>query len=174
MTSCHGYYEFFDYSQFKVRKCPNREIPDMEYPKESLMGVLVQNFPRFSQIVIKSKFDRRFADPQGKFTVFVSDFWEKFSSAELEELDVGKAKEIVASNTILGRIRTMDLLTSQDSQLSAVDNMGLIHVWYDRRDNRLKKGNEFVANQIEAFNGIIHPVHAVAPPEANILVSPEY
>lgn len=175
MTSCHGYYEFFDYSQFKVRKCPtNPEIQDMEYPKDSLMGVLVQNFPRFAQIVIKAKFDRRFSDPQGKFTVFVSDFWEKFSAVELEKLDVGKSKEIVASNTIVGRIRTMDLLTSQDSQLTAVDNMGWIHVWYDLRDNRLKKNNEIVANQIEAFNGIIHPVHAVAPPDANIPVSPEY
>lgn len=174
MTSCHGYYEFFDYDNFKVRQCPNREIPDLEYPKDTLMGVLVQNFPRFAQIVIKAKFDRRFADPQGKFTVFVSDFWEKFSSVELEGMDVGKAKEIVASNTILGRIRTMDLLTSMDSQLTAVDNMGLIHVWLDARDNYLKKGNEFVAKQIEAFNGIIHPVHAVSIPEANILVSPEY
>ncbi len=174
MTSCHGYYEFFDYDNFKVRQCPNREIPDFEYPKDTLMGVLVQNFPRFAQIVIKAKFDRRFADPQGKFTVFVSDFWEKFSSAELEEFDVGKAKEIVASNTILGRIRTMDLLTSMDSQLTAVDNMGLIHVWMDFRNNYLMKGNEFVAQQIDAFNGIIHPVHAEAVPQANILVSPEY
>lgn len=174
MTSCHGYYEFFDYDNFKVRRCPNRGVVDLEYPKDSLMGVIVQKFPRFAQLVIKAKFDRRFSDPQGKYTVFISDFWEQFSSAELDEWDVGKAKEIVASNTILGRIRTMDLLTSQDSQLTAVDNMGYIHVWYDIRNRFLMKGNEFVAKEISAYNGIIHPVHNVAIPEANILVSPEY
>jgi hypothetical protein len=61
-----------------------------------------------------------------------------------------------------------------DSQLTAVVNMGLIHVWMDIRNNHLMKGNEFVAQQIDAFNGIIHPVHAEAVPQANILVSPEY
>lgn len=174
MTSCHGYYEFFDYDLFKVRHCPKKGVVDLEYPKDSLMGVIVEKFPRFAQLVIKAKFDRRFADPQGKYTVFISDFWEQFSSAELDEWDVGKAKEIVASNTILGRIRTMDLLTSQNSQLNAVDNMGYIHVWYDIRNKYLMKGNEFVAKEMNAYNGIIHPVHHVAIPEANILVSPEY
>lgn len=174
MTSCHGYYEFFDYDLFKVRRCPNREIVDFKYPKDSLMGSIVENFPRFAQLVVKAKFDQRFADPQGKYTVFISDFWEQFSSAELEEFDVGKAKEIVASNTILGRIRTIDLLTSQDSQLTAVDNMGLIHVWLDIRSQQLLKNNEIVGKEINAFNGIIHPVHAITVPNANIIVSPEY
>lgn len=174
MTSCHGYYEFFDYDQFKVRQCPNREIVDFQYPRNTLMGTIIENYPRFAQLVVKAKFDGRFSDPQGKYTVFISDFWEQFSSAELEEFDVGKAKEIVASNTILGRIRTMDLLTSQDSQLTAIDNMGLIHVWLDIRNQQLMKNNEFVGKQIDAFNGIIHPLHAVAVPTANILVSPEY
>lgn len=174
MTSCHGYYEFFDYDLFKVRQCPNREIVDIQYPRETLMGTIVENFPRFAQLVIKAKFDQRFADPQGKFTVFISDYWEQFSSAELEEFDVGSAKEIVASNTIVGRIRTMDLLTSQDSQLNAVDNMGLIHVWLDIRNQQLMKNNEFIGKQIDAYNGIIHPVHAKTIPNANILVSPEY
>jgi hypothetical protein len=174
MTSCHGYYEFFDYDNFKVRQCRNREIPDLEYPKDTLMGVIVQNFPRFAQIAIKAKFDRKFADPQGKFTVFISDFWEKFSAAEIEEFDVGKAKQIVASNTVEGRIRTMDLLTSMCSQLNAVDNMGYINVWLDIRNNHLMRGNEFIAKQIEAFNGIIHPVHADTIPIGNIPVSPEY
>lgn len=173
MTSCHGYYEFFDYDNFRVRreKC---KVIDIEYPKDTLMGVIVQNFPRFAQLVIKAKFDRRFADPQGKFSVFISDYWEQFSSVELENFDVGAAKEIVASNTIEGRIRTMDLLTSMDSRLNTVDNMGVIHVWLDNRKGVLMKGNEFVGKQIEAFNGIIHPVHATTTPDATILVSPEY
>lgn len=173
MTSCHGYFEFFDYDIFKVRRY-HCKVNDLEYPRESLMGVIVEHFPRFAQLVIKAKFDRRFADVQGKYTVFISDYWEQFSSAELDEMDVGLAKEVVASNTILGRIRNMDLLTSQDSQLNAVDNMGLIHVWFDRRNNKLMKGNEFVGDQMDAFNGIIHKTHATTLPAANILVSPEY
>lgn len=174
MTSCHGYYQFFDYDLFKVRRV-RPEIVDLEYPKDTLMGVIVENFPRFAQLVIKSKFDRRFADPQGKYTVFISDFWEQFSAAELEQWDVGDAKEVVATNTIEGRIRNMDLLTSQDSQLTAVDNMGYIHVWVDKANqNKLRKGNEFVVQQINAFNGIIHTTHTTAIPAANILVSPEY
>lgn len=174
MTSCHGYYQFFDYDLFKVRRV-KPEIVDFEYPKDTLMGVIVENFPRFAQLVIKAKFDRRFADPQGKYTVFISDFWEQFSAAELEQWDVEDAKEVVATNTMEGRIRHMDLMTSQDSQLTAVDNMGYIHVWVDRQHgNKLMKGNEFIVQQINAFNGIIHATHATTIPAANILVSPEY
>lgn len=173
MTSCHGYYEFFDYDNFKVRR-QNCKSNDMEYPKDTLMGVIVENFPRFAQLVIKAKFDHKFADPQGKFTLFISDFWEQFSSVELEGFDVGQAKEVVASNTILGHIRSIDLATSQNSQLSAVDNMGLIHVWLDVRNNRLMKGNEFVDKEIMASNGIIHPLHAISIPNTTLPLSPEY
>lgn len=174
MTSCHGYFEFFDYDQFKVRRCKDREVRDKVYPKETLMGVLVDNFPKFAQLVIKAKFDERFADPQGKFTVFVPTFWEQISSAEIEDLDVGKSKEIVASNTIMGRIRRMDLLTSQSSQLTAVDNMGYIHMWVDIRTNTLMSGNGKVGDQMDAYNGIIFPVDYKNNPIPNILVSPEY
>lgn len=174
MTSCYGYYQVFDYDSFKVRRCPNREIIDYKYPKESLMGVIVEKYPKFAQLVIKAKFDRRFSDIQGKYTVFISDFWDQFSSVELEQFDVGKAKEIVASNTVEGRIRTMDLLTSRASRLNAIDNMGYIHVWLDIRNNQLMLQNEFVGRQIEAFNGIIHPLHATAPPDPTFPVSPEY
>lgn len=174
MTSCHGYYEFFDYDLFKVRQCPARKVPDPEYPRNTLMGVIVENFPRFAQLVARAKMDRRFADPQGKYTVFISDFWEQFSPAELDAFDVGKAKEIVATNTILGRIRHEDLMTSQGSHLNAIDNMGQILVWFDKRDRKLMKGNEFVGEQLNAFNGIIHTMHARGVPAANILVSPEY
>lgn len=173
MTSCHGYYEFFDYDLFKVRRQTTR-ARDMEYPRDTLMGVIVENFPRFAQLVIKAKFDQRFSDHQGRFTVFISDFWEQFSSVELEQFDVGKAKEIVASNTIVGRVRHMDLMTSRDSQLNAVDNMGYIHVWMDNRDDKLMKGNEFVGREIDAYNGIIHCTHTIQIPDATILVSPEY
>lgn len=173
MTSCHGYYEFFDYDLFKVRRDYSKPR-DLEYPRDTLMGVIVENFPRFAQLVIKAKFDRRFADHQGKFTVFISDYWEQFSPAELEGFDVGTAKEIVASNTILGRIRKIDLMTSHDSQLNAVDNMGYIHMWVDQRDNKLMKGNEFVGKQMDAFNGILYATHTRKVPNANIPVSPEY
>jgi hypothetical protein len=174
MTSCHGYYEFFDYDLFKVRR-QSTDARDLEYPRDTLMGVMVENFPRFAQLVVKAKFDRRFADHQGRFTVFVSDYWEQFSSAELDAFDVGQAKEIVASNTIQGRVRHMDLTTSQDSQLNAVDNMGLIHVWVDRRSgSALRKGNEYVGKQINAYNGIIHATHTNQVPDATYLVSPEY
>lgn len=174
MTSCHGYYEFFDYDLFKVRHCPARKVPDPEYPRDTLMGVIVENFPRFAQLVVRAKMDRRFADPQGKYTVFISDFWEQFSPAELDAFDVGKAKEIVATNTILGRIRRMDLMTSQGAHLNAIDNMGQILVWFDKRDKKLMKGNELVGDQLDAYNGIIHRTHGKGVPAANILVSPEY
>lgn len=174
MTSCHGYFEFFDYDKFKVRRCKDREVRDKTYPRETLMGVLVDNFPEFAQLVIKSKFDEKFADPQGKFTVFVPDLWSQFSAVELENMDVGKAKQVVASNTIVGRIRMMDLMTSQSSQLTAVDNMSYIHIWLDIRNNKWMSGNGHVGEQMDAYNGIIFPVYYNQPPEANILVSPEY
>lgn len=174
MTSCHGYYEFFDYDLFKVRRCPDRLVTDPTYPRGTLMGAIIQHFPRFAQLAIMAKMDRRFADAQGKFTVFISDYWEGFSAAELEMFGAEKAKEIVASNTILGRVRAEDLRTSQDAQLNAIDNMGVIHAWLDIRSGQFMIGNGSLGREINASNGIIHNVKPHGVPEANTQVSPEY
>lgn len=152
MTSQYGYFEYFDYDSFRLRKvetCP----PEFEYPKDSLMGLITEKFPKFAQIVIKSKYDRAFVD--GRFTVFLSNYWDQFTAAQIEQLDVADAKRIVMQTTLQGRIRRMDLLTSRDSQLMTLDDGVFVHIWVDP-DNILHKNNETIVGSHETSNGIIH------------------
>jgi len=136
----------------------NKETTKATYPKDTVMGMIVETHPRFAQLVVKAKYDWKFSDPQGKFTVFVPDYWEKFTALQIENsYNIGQAKQIVGSNTIIGRIRRIDLMTSQNSQLNSFDNMGLIHAWWDIRDNSLKIGeDQIVTTEMTGSNGIIH------------------
>lgn len=152
MTSQHGYYEYFDYDTFKTR-CIPQKIVDFEYPKDSLMAAIIDRFPRFAQIIIKAKYDRTFCD--GRYTAFVSDFWEKYSTAQIDNLDVGDAKNIVMTTCVQGRIRQLDLMTSQDSQLNSLDTSVYIHIWVDA-DKKLRKDNDYILDQVETSNGILH------------------
>ena len=126
------------------------------------MGYLVEHYPKFARIVIKAKYDRLFSDPQGRFTVFVPPFWEKYDYVDIEDIDVGEAKRIVMTTTMEGCIRRMDLLTSKDSRLNSLDTSEYIHIWFDERDQQLKKGADDVIGEREVTlsNGIVHNIIA--------------
>lgn len=163
MTSMYGVFQYFDYDSFKGERCEVRTIDRFDYPKDTIMGILLQERPRFAQIATMSKYDRRLADPQARFTIFVTDYWEQFSPAEIDRLDIDACKQVIASNMVNGRIRGEDLLTSQDSQLFSIRDGFLIHVWLDRRDSTFKKDDDRILSQRDASNGIIHWIKPIMP-----------
>lgn len=161
MTSMHGVFQYFDYDSFQKESCRVPSIDKFQYPPGTIMGVLQEERPRFAQIATMSKYDRKFADPQARFTVFVSDYWEHFSPAEIDRLDVDACKKIIMYNTVNGRIRGEDLRTSLDSQLFSLQDGVLIHIWLDRRDSVFKKDDDRIVSQRDATNGIIHFIEPI-------------
>ena len=155
MTSLYGTFESFDYDSFKEQRCRQPEQTTMRYPDDTLMSVLMKDRPRLAQIIINSKYDQKFADPQASMTVFASDYWEQLSPAEVNRLDIDACKKIVMYNTVNGRIRTEDLQTSDDSQLFPLGDTTL-HIWLDIRDGFMKKENERILGEYRVSNGIIH------------------
>ena len=157
MTSLYGVFEYFDYESWQRQRCIPPRADQIEYPEGTIMNYLMLYAPRFAQIVVRSKYDRRFADPQGRFTIFLSPYWETLPPDEIERIDVGTAKNIVMNSTLEGRIRRIDLVTSQDSQLNTLINGVYIHVWRDIRTDILRKDeNESIEQQVDCSNGYIH------------------
>ena len=163
MTSLYGVFEYFDYESWQQQRCIPSRADQIIYPEGTLMDYLVKHSPRFAQIVVRSKYDRRFADPQGRFTIFLSPYWDSLSADEIERIDVGTAKNIVMNTTINGRIQRMDLVTSQDSQLNTLTNGLYIHIWRDVRNDLLcKDDNDVIGEQVHCSNGYIHHLEPIS------------
>lgn len=155
MTSVYGVYQYFDYDSWQRERCTNEKKDKFVYEPGTMMDVIVKNFPRMSEIITRAKYDRRFADPSCRFTFFLESRYEKYGAAEIQQLDVNDAHNIVVSNTIQGRIRKMDLMTSKDSLLNSIQDGTLIHVWHDIRDDRLKKDSSPIVKEMQCTNGIL-------------------
>lgn len=152
MTSLYGVYQYFDYDSWQRERCQPRLTTTFHYPPGTMMSVMMERFPRNAQLIIIAKYDRRFADPLGRFTYFMDPRYETLDAAAIEQLGIHQAKMIVINNTIQGKIRKMDLMTSQDSLLNTIEGTS-IHVWYDIRDDRLKKANQWIGEEIMCSNG---------------------
>jgi hypothetical protein len=159
MTSIYGVYQYFDYDSWQKIQCRQPNTIVLEYPDGTIMAYLVKMFPRNAQLVTIAKLDRRFADPQGRFTFFVDPRYEKMDSAFIEQFDINDAKTIITQATIQGNIRLMDIRTSQDSLLYTLDNDAQIHVWHDRRDDQFKKDHQVIDKEIMCSNGNLIILH---------------
>jgi hypothetical protein len=153
MTSLHGTFEYFDYESWQRVRCVQKHADKFSYPPNTLMAYLNQHYPRFAQIVVQAKYDARFADIQGRFTIFVSPEWESKSAAEVAQIPVHECKLIVMTNTMEGRLRREDLMTSQSSQLFPLDVSAIIRVWIE--DGQLWKDGDAIVSQQVLSNGIL-------------------
>lgn len=161
MTSLYGVYQYFDYDSWQKERCAPPRTATFQYPPDTMMAYLMEHFPRNAQLVIMAKWDRRFADPQGRFTYFIDPRYERLDAAAIEQMNLHQATAMVTGNTLQGRIRRIDLTTSQDSLLMTVDESTMIHVWYDRRDDRLKKDDLLIGDEIPCSNGILFMTRAL-------------
>lgn len=155
MTSLYGTFQYFDYDSFLKEQCSCEKVTQFEYPEGTLMYFLKKNHPGIAQIVIKAKYDQKFADSQGRFTFFIDPVWDKIKPAELDGLNVYQCRIIVDSNTLKGRIRYEDIMTSKDSQVFSIDKGVPIHLWWDFGTSTLKKDNLTIIAQHTCSNGIL-------------------
>lgn len=155
MTSVYGTFQAFDYSTFLQQQCSCEKKTEFEYPEGTMMHFLKKNHPGLAQIVIKGKYDQRFADPQGKFTFFIDPFWDTQKPADIDALNVYQCRIIVGDNTIKGRIRYEDIMSSKDSQVNSLDRGTPIHLWWDYRSNTLRKDDLSIVAQHSCSNGIL-------------------
>lgn len=153
MTSLHGTFEYFDYESWQRERCVQKHVDKFSYPPNTLMAYLDEHYPRFAQIVVQAKYNARFADGQGRFTIFVSPEWEKKSAAEVAQIPIHECKLIVMTNTMEGRLRREDLMTSQSSQLFPLDTSTTIRVWI--QDGQLWKDGEIIVSEHVVSNGIL-------------------
>jgi len=156
MTSLYGTFQYFDYESFQKERCTPKKVTTLVYPPDTMMGYLVQHYPHLAHLVTKAKWDKAFADPQARFTFFISDQWEKQPIANLDQMGIHDARAIVMSRLLQGRIRRMDLETSGDSQLSTVLDGVTFHVWKRPDDPRLYLGcHEILVQEHACTNGMI-------------------
>lgn len=155
MTSLYGTFQSFDYDSFLREQCSCEKITEFTYPEGSMMHFLKKNHPNLAQIVIKGKYDQRFADLQGKFTFFIDPIWDQQKPADIDAIDVFQCRLIVDSNTIKGRIRYEDIMTSKNSQVFSLDRGTPIHLWWDYRTEILKKDHLQIVAQHTCSNGIL-------------------
>lgn len=155
MTSLYGVFQYYDYDSFIKERCSCEKITELVYPEGTMMHFLKKNHPGFAQMVTKGKYDQRFADTQGKFTVFVDPIWDKMKPADIDALDVNQCRLIVDSNTIRGRIRYEDIMTSKNSQVFSIDKGVPIHLWWDFNSQKLIKDDSEIVAQHTCSNGIL-------------------
>jgi hypothetical protein len=154
MTSQQGTFEYFDYEAWQRTRCVQKHAHTFSYPPNTLMAYLQAHFPRFAQIVTQAKYDARFADESTGFTLFLSSEWETKSAAEIDRMPVHECKLIVTTNTMTGRLRREDLLTSRSSQLFPINTSATLRVWFEH--NELFKDGEVIVDDKTFSNGIIH------------------